>query len=159
MRRPAGGQWQRRNAKQQDEQNREALLPEDAREVAQRLVPIAGEPAFELVAQLLGALLSSWTHDSLRYPAARSSATTSRSWRSNASRRWSSSRSRRCPSSPARRIAISWRALASRLTAASVGVEAAVTSVSAYSATVMATGTPFGCQSRSGRTPRSTDAR
>jgi hypothetical protein len=49
-----GRQRQRRDAEQEDEEDREALLLEELDEVAQRLVPVALQPALELATDAVG---------------------------------------------------------------------------------------------------------
>jgi hypothetical protein len=46
----AGRQRQRRDGEQDDEEDREALLPEQLDEARDGLLAVAGEPALELVA-------------------------------------------------------------------------------------------------------------
>jgi hypothetical protein len=46
----AGRQWQRRDGEQDDEEDREALLPEQLDQARDGLLAVAGKPALELVA-------------------------------------------------------------------------------------------------------------
>ena len=67
---PPVGQRQRRDAEQQDEDEREALLLEDVDQAAERLLAFGRQPALDLVADLLrrGARLAmTITHARWRY--------------------------------------------------------------------------------------------